>query len=76
MEQKYISPQDLEEYAAAMMYVQQPRLVRFLGWVLKRVSFVLGYPVYIALPQEIINMKDSPEQLRALRIVKKLQQEG
>jgi len=76
MGKHYITPKALSEYVNFLQHVQHSRVVNFIIWVLERIAQVLGYPIYIGLPEELAELKEKPEALRAMRIVKRLQQAG
>jgi hypothetical protein len=76
MEKRYINPEELHEFANVLPRITKSWVVRFLSWNLQRISDLLGFPVYIALPNEVIELRKYPDSLQALRIVKRLQQAG
>lgn len=76
MGKHYIRPSELPRYANALPHIQQTRILKVVVWLLERLAYVVGYPIYVALPTEVAELKEFPEALRAMRIVKRLQQAG
>jgi ribosomal protein S12 methylthiotransferase accessory factor len=76
MQLHYIQPEELPEYAQALVHIEQRFVLRVVIAFLKRIAALLSYPVYIGLPTEVVQHQNQSEQLRALRIVRKLQKAG
>lgn len=76
MRYRYIEPEELSKYTEVFAYAEKPLVLKFATGLLRRVSTLLGFPVFIGLPPEVVLHKKQSDQLRAMRIVKRLQETG
>lgn len=76
MRYQYIKPDELSHYSKILTHVESRFVLRLVVGFLKRIRHLLGFPLYVRLPDEVVQNQNHPEQLRALRVVKRLQQSG
>lgn len=66
----------MTEYKELFPNLADPRLLNFVVRMLNGVSRFIGYPIGIIIPPDIAEFKGQPEQLRALRLLSKLRDQG
>lgn len=76
MQNLYVQPSELPIYSDTFERIHSPKILRLLISFLKKIAFLLGFPVYIKLTPETVEHYQNPEHLRALRITKRLYKAG